>query len=334
MRHESQEKNSIITDTNNLMVKSIVVTSDADITTPMSSASAPSFLRRWWWLILPSLVLTTFVIKEMTAIWFNTGSQLIYQAFIAPIAGFLIWSRRQDLMKTLHELAQLFPDPLDKKRSGSSLLMGIGAVCLLVAQIGALPQLTIFSIWILVVGVVFYLFGPFLLRQTSIPLVFSLLAIPPPMSFALGLVHQFQITGAAMLGGALGLIGIKTRIAGPMVTLQQSGYTIVVGASESGVGVFLTTMTITLAYLIWQRVTFGKSIVVLIVAAFTSCVIGFLRITTLGLIAQANNTIAALFEGTLALVPALFTLLLSVGIIYGFSRKFLHRFDKSQEIPL
>ena len=264
--------------------------------------------------------------------WFNSESQLLFGALVPLIAVLLIWTNREEWNRTSQELEELFPDPRDARRSGSPVPLFIGGIGILVAQIAALSQLTVLSFWLLVVGTILYVFGPFLLRVVAAPLLYALLAVPPPMGLALGIVRQFEITGAAMLGGALGLFGIKTRVSGPTVTLQDSGHTILLGGSQSGVGVFLCVLTITLAYLIWRRAPLGKCLIVMIIAGFGACVLGLVRNVLLGLIGQFSDAALTLLENRFALVPALLTLLATLVLTHLFCKKFLRTSREIEEI--
>ena len=309
-----------------------VVTPDVNLMATPSITKQTPFLQRWWWLLVPALILFSVTVRGLVPLWFNSESQLLFGGLVQVLTVFLIWSRRDDWNQTSHELEELFPNPRDARRSGSPVLLILGGIAILVAQVAALSQLTVISFWLLVVGTIFYVFGPFLLRVVAIPLLYALLAIPPPMGLALGIVRQFELTGSAMLGGALGLFGIKTRVSGPTVTLQDSGHIILVGGSQSGVGVFLCVLTITLAYLIWRRAPLGKSLVVMIVAGFGACVLGLVRNVLLGLIGQLSDAALTLLEDRLALVPALLTLLASLMFVYVACKKLLRASPEIEEI--
>ena len=304
------------------------------MTTPSVTQRVTLLLQRWWWLLVPALILFSIMLQGLTPSWFTSESQLQFGALVPPLTVFLIWSRRQDWSRTSQELEELFPNPRDARRSGSPVLLFIGCIGILIAQITALSQLTVISFWLLVVGTIFHLFGPFLLRVVAAPLLYALLTVPPPMGLALIVVRQFELTGAAMLGSSLGLFGIKTRAAGPTVILQDSGHVFLVGGSQSGVGVFLCVLTITLAYLIWRRAPLGKSLVVMIVAGLGTGILGLVRNILLGLIGQLSDAALTILENSFALVPALITLLASLVFVHVFSKKLLRTTHEIKEIEV
>ncbi|WP_309709493.1 exosortase/archaeosortase family protein [Armatimonas sp.] len=309
-----------------------IVTSDITPPTVPSTVKFPQLLRRWVWVMLPFSIILGFLLRNGTSLWFGEGSQLFFQACVPVGAVLIAWSYREDWNQTHQELTTLFPNPRDARRSGNMVLVIVGGALLLMSQIGAMPPLMIFSVWIIQVGAIWYLFGPFLLRIMLTPLAFLLLAIPPPIGFFSGIVQKFQLISASMMGGTLGLIGIKTRIQGAVVVIQDVGHTIFIYPTTSGVGVFCFVLVSTICYLSWGRSNFLRGLIVLMVAAFITCLGNVLRLTFLGISARVMPDFAKILENQLLFIPTITTVFLCLLVIRSFSEKMAPSRTKNKKL--
>jgi Transmembrane exosortase (Exosortase_EpsH) len=202
----------------------------------------------------------------------------------------------------------------------------LGGLGLLFGLVSSVPAASTFFLCIMIFGACLALAGPFLLRVVLTPLLYLLLMIPFPSSVIQALVVRFQLTGAAMLGGALELLSTKNRVLGPEVTMQSTGYPLTVSPSLSGVGTFFFAITATLAYLLWRRSSFGRGLVALIITAFISCLVSVLRLLILGEVASSNPSMADL----LGKIPALPAILIVWALTWLFTRKLLSPRPKVQ----
>jgi hypothetical protein len=308
------------------------VTSDTTPATVPPTIKFSQLLRRWVWVIFPFFILLGFLLRSGAGLWFGEGSQLFFQVCVPAGAALLAWSRRDEWNRTHEELTTLFPNPKDARRSGNIVFVIVGGALLLMSQIGAMPPLMIFSIWVMVVGAIWYLFGPFLLRVMLTPLAFLLLAIPPPIGLFSGIVQKFQVISASMMGSTLGLIGVKTRIQGAIVVIQDAGHTIFIYPTLSGVGIFCFVLVSTICYLGWRRSPFLRGLVVLVVAAFVTFLGNALRLTLLGIIARITPDFAKLLENQLLFIPTILTTYLCLLVIHAFCKKILRSHIRNQEI--
>ena len=311
-----------------------IVTSDIAPTTLASTVKFSQLLWRWGWIIIPFFILLGFLLRSSASLWFGGGSQLFFQVCVPFGAILLAWARREDWSRTHEELATLFPNPKDARRAGNIVLVILGGVLFLMSQVGSMPPLMIFSVWLILVGTIWYLSGPFLLRVMLTPLAFLLLAIPPPIGLFSGIVQKFQLVSASMLGGTLGLIGIKTRIQGAIVVIQDVGHTILISPTLSGVGIFCFVLVSTVCYLGWRRSTFLRGLLVLIIAVFITCLANVFRLTFLGIIARITPNFAKLLENQLLFLPTITTVLLSLLVIRTFSEKIAPPRKMQQEIVI
>lgn len=272
-----------------------------------------------WWLIPPGVALAWIPFRICSPLWFETGSQLFVQAWVLPVVALLAWTRKPDWQRTAKELEELFPDPRNPRRSGNMILIALGSLGLILSQVASLPLVSILSLCLVIIGTIFYLFGPFLLRSVISPLLLLLLMVPPPHTLFLALLARFQLAGATMLGGGLDLMGIRTRILGAQVTIQQSGWQLQITPSLSGIDVFLFVMFGTISYLMWKRIALLKSLLTLLIAAFSTVIINLFRLLLIGLVARQNPSVA----NTLASIPALPAILCALAVIFLVTRKLL-----------
>lgn len=311
-----------------------VVTSNLEQTNPPLAERISSTWEHWLWLMVPSIFLTLFSLRGTIPTWFSSNSQLFFQAFVPLGTVLLAWSYRSEWQTTLVELEALFPDPKNPRRSGNLALVIVGGLLLLTGQLMALPLLLSFSLWLLLIGTLYYIFGPFLVRVMLAPLLFLLTMTPPPVGLFQGIVGQFQLIGAAMTSGVLELLGIKTRVQGTFLTIYGSGHNTIVTPTLGGVGIFCFVLLSTLCYLLWHRVSFFRSILVLIIAAFITCIINLLRLVILGALPRISVTFAEIVEGPLAFVSTLFTIAGILYVTFKFSKKLLKRRVQQKEIVL
>jgi hypothetical protein len=311
-----------------------VVTSDLDLTDPPQTRNTSPTWKNWLWLAVPGTVLVLYCLRGTIASWFSPDSQLLFQAFVPLGTLLLAWSRRVEWQTTSEELATLFPDPKNPRRSGNLGLVIAGGMLLLVAQLMALPLLTSVSLWLLLSGTLYYIFGPFLVRVMLMPLFFLLTMTPPPVGFFQGIVGQFQLIGAAMTSGVLELFGIKTRVQGIFLTIYGSGHNTVVTPTLGGVGIFCFVLLSTLCYLLWHRVSFLKSVLVLLISAFITCIGNLLRLVTLGALPRLSLSFAEIIEGPLAFAPTLLTVSGILAVSYRLSKKLLKNRVQPREIVL
>jgi exosortase/archaeosortase family protein len=135
-----------------------------------------------------------------------------------------------------------------------------------------------------------------------------------------------------MMGSTLGLIGVKTRIQGAIVVIQDAGHTIFIYPTLSGVGIFCFVLVSTICYLGWRRSPFLRGLVVLVVAAFVTFLGNALRLTLLGIIARITPDFAKLLENQLLFIPTILTTYLCLLVIHAFCKKILRSHIRNQEI--
>ena len=292
-----------------------IVTNDA------TNADSPSRkqISVHWWLFLACIALVWIPIRVCSSLWFEAGSPLFVQPWIPFVTAFLVWTRRDEWNRTARELEDLFPDPRDPRRSGNLALILVGCLGLVLSNIASVPAGGILSACLIVFGAIFYIFGPFLLRSILPPLLLLLFAIPPPFALVNAILARFQLAGATMFGGSLELMGVKNRVLGSQVTVFQSGWRLNISPSLSGISTFLFVMLATIGFLIWKRISLLKSIFVLIIAAFLTVIMNFLRLLSIGLMAKQNPSLAEIFTN----IPALPTILCALAATFLFTRKIL-----------
>lgn len=275
--------------------------------------------RAWLWILVPALALLWNPVRWGLVSWTSPGSPLFFQLFVPFGAAYLAWTRRDDWRRTTAELSELFPDPTSPKRVGNLFFVFAGAGLLLLAFLTAMPPLGIGALWLLLLGGIFYLYGPFLLRVVLAPLGFLLLAVPLPAGTLSRLVNGFQGVAASVTGQALTLFGVKVRILWGALTLLSSGYRLEITPSYTGLGVFFFVMVTSLLLILLRRPPVWKALIYLSLTAGITCVASILRIVLLALVARSNPLLATSFYE----IPALPTILVALGLSYGVGGRLL-----------
>jgi exosortase/archaeosortase family protein len=278
-------------------------------------SNAPSLLkaiagqRHWFLILLPLIVILIYPLRWCSAQWFSGESQWYFQPWAIVLALLWIALRHEALTRTLNELAELFPDPNSAQRRGNLSIVVLGLLTMLFAYIAAMPPLAIFSLILLIVGILFYLYGPFLVRSVSGPLLLLLLGIPWPSSITSSIVEMMQRRAASVVGQTLSLFGVPVRALGTTITFSANNYTVNVTPSYSGLGVFFFVLLTTFWWTRVHRVPFVKTVAALALAIFVVCITNILRLVIVVLAGRSSSETADGLYGISALPAILIDLI-------------------------
>jgi hypothetical protein len=263
---------------------------------------------------VPLLLILLTLGQLCRSVWFADGSPLSYQAFLPLGALALAWHRRRELVTIVSELATLFPDPNHPKRRGNESLVLIGGVLLLVGILAALPPLGLLGFLVVVTGVVFYLWGPFVVRGLRGPLGYLLLTLlPPPMAGITGrLGTEFHLRNVAFAGYVL-----KASVQGTMITPQGQN-PLYVPASFGGLETLLAALAFSVLVILWHPLRLGAALLMLFTAVVLALVLNVVRVLLLVKLQDARW------------LPLLPTLLVAMAALW-FLGRFLARRQGAQE---
>lgn len=231
---------------------------------------------------VPVALLCVILFQLCDNVWFSAGSVLTYQAFIPLGALALAWNRRQELRKIITELALLFPDPEHPKRRGNEWLAVFGALVILLGVIISLPVVGLIGLLLLVIGIVFCIWGPFVLRGLAAPISYLVLSfIPPPVQGLVGPISSnFHFRSVAFAGYILRAMGRKPTILGPTLTLNGQS-PLYVPSSFSGMGLLLGALAFTILVILWNRLKIGPAFLLLFTSVALALAANMLRVLML-----------------------------------------------------
>ncbi|MCX6032566.1 MAG: exosortase/archaeosortase family protein [Chloroflexi bacterium] len=220
---------------------------------------------------------------------------------VLPVALGLVWLQRKSLAAT----------PRQPSYAGLALVaVAVAVHVLALARDNAL--LSAFTLPFTAAGLIWFLYGPALLKKLWFPLAFLLFMLPFP--WGEGVDARLQAITTRLAGGLLGLLGVKAYVLGAQITL--AGSTFEVGAACSGFRstmALLTVGTVT-AYLLsgpaWARVLLVLAIVPIALAS------NLVRIVSLLLVALRFGTRVAMdyYHWAAGMVLFLCAMLLFLGL--------------------
>lgn len=174
------------------------------------------------------------------------------------------------------------------RRSGTSepgrrpVALGLVVLAWLLLAAGA----AFFSAWIGAIGTlisliaVFYGVGGWRLLRAMLPAWgFLWLLIPPPLGYDNDLISFLQRTVSRVNGPALDLLGIRHYMEGTLVVV--AGRTLMIGPSCSGILSLLPVLACTLFYVLWNRLSWRRSLLLLLAAAAWDFVGNIARVLTI-----------------------------------------------------
>ena len=230
----------------------------------------------------PAVLLFGLVLRLCRNVWFLAGSPLSYQALIPLGALALGWSRRHEVHTVCRELAALFPDPSHPKRRGSAALVWIGGAFLMAGMLALFPPLGLIGFFLMAAGVVFYLYGPFVLRSLLAPLsCLLLMLVPPPLQGLMTALNVvFQLRGTAFAGYVLRALGQNPHILGDTLILKNQA-PLVVPVTFSGLETLLAALAFTVFAALWHRPRFASALLIFFFAIVTAIMTNIMRILLL-----------------------------------------------------
>ena len=244
----------------------------------------------WLLVIVPILILGWGPFAWCQRIWQTPHGPVAYQPFVPFLTLALLWARRGELTLVYQELALLFP-PDSSKRRGRLWVAVLGCVLTLFTYATQVPGLSILALIIVVIGIVYYVYGREILRYAASPLLFLFTMVPPPISLIAGLRDTVAIAVAARGADLLHSLGVPTAAARDQYVLVP-GYRLEVGWALSGLGVLGPTLALTLWLLILKRARPWTGLLLLALAGGTALLLNLLRVAVVARIGMTNPSLA------------------------------------------
>jgi len=197
--------------------------------------------------------------SRSAAVWaweaWNPENNQEHSTLILPIAAFLIWYHRDKLAAA------------PKQPSSFGLVIVAAGVAAFVLGVRCLqPRIALFSLPLLILGAVWFLWGRHVARVFLFPCAFLLFMIPIG-GFVQGTV-SLQLLVTNVCNALSGLIGVRIEATGTTIRSLDNSFNFEIAEGCSGIRSLMAMMTLTALYVhftqreLWKKVTiFGGSLV-------------------------------------------------------------------------
>jgi exosortase len=253
----------------------------------------PSFLwktqRPWLVLFFLAMVLLYRPFTWFWEIWATPDSPLSYQPLVPIGVAWLAWAEWGSVKALYQELAYLFPTTSPKRR-GKLWPVLAGCFLMLVAYLMTVPPLAMLSFLLMIVGVIYYIYGPFVLSALRKPLAFLLLMAPVPNVLVSMATQSLQLGCASVAGQILHIFHPEVKVVGTFI--QLPGYALEVIGPCSGVSIVFPVVAMTIWLAMLRRMRILPSLILLCIGIALSLIMNVLRIVMMGMIGVYNPTLA------------------------------------------
>lgn len=242
---------------------------------------------KWLMVIVPLVFLYLYVtVRVAQKDWFYLGSPLLIQAIIPLLTIWLVWRRRQEVMRQYYELAFVFPED-SPKRHGKIWPLLLSVLLMMLAAIVQLTQLSVIGLIVGTFSLVYYLYGFFQLRSLWQMLAFLVLMIPTPMwvlTRATILLQLGQTALAAMVAKTFDQ-GAEVR---DRIILHLTASNQVITSALCGITVVIPVIVLTIWLAILRRIPVLATLALVIIGLFTAVVLNTLRLILFGVMGMEN----------------------------------------------
>src|ERR1051326_8768240 len=184
---------------------------------PPRKAQLPWLTIAWFGLLLIGCFAP--VLGRLVRQW-NHDPDMGHGFFVPLIAGFIVWQRRDELA-----LVKAEPNPW------GLVLIGIGAVQLILGTLGAELFTARLSLVVTLIGVVWFLGGTVMLKKLAFPLFLLFFMIPIPAIIYSTLTLKLQIFASKLADEALTLLAIPVYREGNILDLPNQRLSVVEACS-------------------------------------------------------------------------------------------------------
>ncbi len=226
--------------------------------------------------------------------WTAPGSPLLFQAFVPFGAIYLAWTRRETLSAMQRELVALFP-PESKKRRGPIVILLLGCALMLFSYLTWLTSVAMLGAVVIAVGIILYLYGPFITRALTQPLLFLILMVPPPANLLAYATGKLQFGAVAAVGQTLQAFHTGADMRGVYLLLPH--YTLEVSSQYSGLGIILPVLALMILVLLLRQTRIMIALIILVVAFGIALLLNVFRVLLIGVAGVLDGQIAAFLYG-------------------------------------
>lgn len=243
----------------------------------------------WLLVLIPLSLILIRPLRWCWGSWVSFDSPLVFQPFLPFLAAWLVWERRGELRQLSDELAFVFPAGSPKRR-GKLWPVLLSCVTLVIAALAMVTPLAMLAFVGIVSGIVYYLYGPNILKALWQPLLLLILMVPPPGALLGTFSAVLQTVTARIVGALLHLFVGDVRTVGNFIFMPTTPFPI--GPSLGGPSVALPTMALTLWWAFRKNVRPINTVILLLIALGVSLLFNGIRTFSIGLIAASNPELA------------------------------------------
>lgn len=209
--------------------------------------------------------------------WFVATYPQMYQPWVLPMAGLLIWAYRQDIARVW---ARVKAQPSTKFwQRGNPIILILGCLFLLFAHFVKVKGIAVIGLLLIPIGLIYQIYGLAIIKAMRVPLLFLILMIPPPDSAMTGLVAKFHAGTLLIASMIFNRIGMPNGRNG--YTLQfysQGGFGVEYSTKVSTLVILLPLLVILLWYGLFRRLRPGAVVGLLVLGTIFAMLINLLRI--------------------------------------------------------
>ena len=205
--------------------------------------------------------------------WFKADSYYSHGPLIPLVSGVLLWLKRRELAETRISSSRLGLFILS-----AGLLLHILSALMLIQSISA------FSLPIVIIGLVLYLFGWEVTRVVLFPLGFLFFMAPAPMQLVAATTLKMKLFAAHIATIAVQLLDIPLVREGSTVHLSNT--TLVVGDPCSGLRSLISLTALGVLYAYFAKTSYPKRIALVLASIPIAIIANIIRV--IGVIVVAN----------------------------------------------
>jgi exosortase len=193
------------------------------------------------WLAVPLLVCYAAVLQRLISQWWN-DPDMGHGFFVPLVAGYIIWQRRQELLAT------------EPRPSWWGLLLIVwGGLQLLIGTLGVELFTARTALVVTLIGVVWTVGGPPVLRKLAFPLFLLFFMVPIPTVVYNSLTFPLQILATRIAAAGLLAIGIPVLREGNILDLPSQQLSVVEACSGIRSLLSLTFLSLVYGYFFEKR---------------------------------------------------------------------------------
>jgi exosortase/archaeosortase family protein len=236
---------------------------------------------RWLFLLLLLLLLLIQPTIWLVSTWFDWHSPFFAQPLVLLGAFLIGYSRRAEIEKTAQELAELFP-PESPKRRGNILGMVLGGAISFAGHLMHMDFLSILGFVIAFTGVIFYFYGPFVLKSLTPALFFLFFLIPLPKT----IIGLFQ---GGFQNGTYSCLSpfFKTN----SFNIETGNFVMAIDNLASGLHLFIPMTIFSIGWALYKRYSLYNTLIMLALSTLLSLFVNVFRVMLTCWIGSANPDI-------------------------------------------